>query len=309
MVNPLLAYSRKPELSVKLPSNGNWYPEGMIEYTPNKEVEVYPMLPKDELILMNPDSLLSGQANISLLKSCVPSVKEPEKLLYPDANVLFLAIQKATYGNDLSMMVTCPECQKKAIELNDKEKIENAERNGEIMLHQQECIFDINEILSSVSYLDEEYKLNLENGLVIYFTPNTLVDKNNYSLMSFNQEKIIKAYKNFDEENYSEEERKKIVEVVNNAYLEINNIGNKIITGCINKIQLPDDTYVNDKEHIYEYISTTKATLISKLYNKIREINAIGLPEKLTYTCQCCGHIWENKFYGFNQVDFFGIGS
>ena len=93
--NPLMQFARRPELSVKLPSNGNWYEEGFIDYTMSGEVEVYPMLPKDELALMNPDGLLSGQSNVSLIKSCVPAVKNPEKLLYPDLNVLLLAILKA----------------------------------------------------------------------------------------------------------------------------------------------------------------------------------------------------------------------
>ena len=114
--NPLLDFARKVELSIKLPSNGNWYEEGTIDYTLGGEVEVYPMLPKDELTLMNPDGLLSGQSNVSLIKSCVPAVKNPEKLLYPDLNVLLLAIQKATYGNKLTMQVVCPECLRKANE-------------------------------------------------------------------------------------------------------------------------------------------------------------------------------------------------
>jgi hypothetical protein len=25
--------------------------------------------------------------------------------------------------------------------------------------------------------------------------------------------------------------------------------------------------------------------------------------------CGCCGHKWDEPFYGFNQSDFFGIGS
>jgi hypothetical protein len=310
MVNPLLEFARRPELTVRLPSNGNWYPEGMIEYTPNGEVEVYPMLPKDELILMNPDALLSGQANIELLKSCVPSVKEPEKLLYPDANVLFLAIQKATYGNELVIDVTCPECQKKAIALNDKEKIEEAERNGEIMLHRQDMEFDINTILQSITYLDSEYIVELDNGLKIYIQPNTISDKMRCGLLMFNNEKIIKSYKDYDfEKSMEDEEAKQVRKEVSQIYLKMNEIGNRIIASCIQKIKLPDDTFVTDQNYIYEFVSSTKSTEITKLNNRIKELNDVGLPPLLTYECGCCHYSWEEKFYGFNQVDFFGIGS
>lgn len=310
MVNPLLEFARRPELTVRLPSNGHWYPEGMIEYTPNGEVEVYPMLPRDELILMNPDALLSGQANIDLIKSCVPSVKRPEDLLYPDANVLFLAIQKATYGNELVIDVTCPECQKKAIALNDKEKIEEAEKNGEIVLHRQEMEFSIDSILQAVSYLNSEYVVELENNLKVYIQPNTISDKMKYGLIMFNNEKIIKSYKDYDfEKSMEDEEAKKVRKEISKLYLKMNELGNEIISSCIQKIQLPDETFVTDKQYIYEFVSSTKSSEITKLNNNIKELNDIGLPTVLTYECGCCHHEWEEKFYGFNQVDFFGTGS
>lgn len=309
-MNPLLEFARKSELSIRLPSSGNWYPENMIKYTLNGEVEVYPMLPKDELLLMNPDSLLSGQANIELLKSCVPSISNPEKLLYPDANVLFLAIQKATYGDNLVMEVTCPECQKRAIELNDKEKIENAEKNGEIMIHPQEMEYSISDILNSITYLESEYTMKLDNGLVIYFQPNTLGDKLNYGLMSFNQEKIVKSYKEYNfEESIEDEEKRQIMNEVTKCYYKMNDIGNKLITDSIVRIKLPDDTFISDKKMIYEFVTNTKSSIISELHKKIKELNNIGLPETITYRCSCCDYTWEDKFYGFNQVDFFGTGS
>ena len=31
--NPLMQFARRPELSIKLPSDGNWYEEGFINYT------------------------------------------------------------------------------------------------------------------------------------------------------------------------------------------------------------------------------------------------------------------------------------
>ena len=89
----------------------------------------------------------------------------------------------------------------------------------------------------------------------------------------------------------------------------MNEIGNQLITSCISKIKLPDDTFVSDSQMIYEYVSNTKTSLIMKLHQKIKEMNDVGLPTTLSYRCSCCGHEWEDKFYGYNQVDFFGIGS
>lgn len=312
MTNPLLKYARRAEMSILLPSStGEWYEEGMIDYTPNGEVEVYPMLPKDELMLLNPDSLLSGQVNIDMIKSCVPSIKYPEKLLYPDANVLFLAIQKVTYGNTLTMSAVCPKCQEKAIQIQDKEKIEEAEKRGEIIIHAQDMEYDIGSILSSITYLKSEYTVKTDEGLIIYLRPNILKDKMKYGLMSYNQQKILKAYKDYDYEKRSanDENQSEIMENVTECYNKMNEIGNQLITSCISKIKLPDDTFVSDSQMIYEYVSNTKTSLIMKLHQKIKEMNDVGLPTTLSYHCSCCGHEWEDKFYGYNQVDFFGIGS
>ena len=325
--NPLLDFARKVELSIKLPSNGNWYPEGMIDYTMTGEVEVYPMLPKDELMLMNPDALLSGQANINLIKSCVPAIHQPEKLLYPDLNVLLLAIQKATYGDKLTMQVVCPECLKKANEKveeleelnNEKSKeeqidikaaIAEMEKNGEIMIHQQEIDFDINYFLDRITYLEPEYIYTLETGLKIYLKPNTLEDKSKYGLMQFNQEKIIKSFKDYSyEKSLTDDETKKITNEIAKSYLNINEIGNKLIASAILKVELPDGSFVDNEDMILEFISNTPSNIVNDLNEMIYKLNDIGLPNMLTYECGCCGHTWEDKFFGFNQTDFFGIGS
>ena len=41
----------------------------------------------------------------------------------------------------------------------------------------------------------------------------------------------------------------------------------------------------------------------------IDELNGYGIPQKLDLECECCGHKWEEKFYGYNMSDFFGISS
>jgi len=325
--NPLLDFARKVELSIKLPSNGNWYPEGMIDYTMTGEVEVYPMLPKDELMLMNPDALLSGQANVNLIKSCVPAIHQPEKLLYPDLNVLLLAIQKATYGDKLTMQVVCPECLKKMdamiekiedenLKLKDEDKVDvksfiaEKEKEGEFISHTQENIFSIEEILNRITYLEPEYIYHTENGLDIYLKPNSLEDKAKYGLMLFNEEKIIKSFKDYSfEKSLSDDEEKKIMNVTNNAYLKINEIGNELIARNIIKVKLPDGTFVDNYDLIHDFILNSSSNVVMDINTKIKELNDVGVAPKLEYECECCGHKWEEKFFGYNQSDFFGTGS
>lgn len=312
MNNPLLNFARKPEVYVKLPSRGIFYDDNMItNWTINGEIAVYPMTPKDELMLLNPDSLLSGESNIQIIESCVPAIKNPRKLVYPDANVLLLAIQKATYGDDLIMNVSCPNCYEKASDLETKEEIEEAEKNGDLLIRPQENKLSIESLLESITYIDEEDTVfKTEDGLEIYFTPTLLEDKLKYGLINFNNEKLINFYKNYNFEEYAtDEDKRESASKLLGVYKNINTYGNEMITNDIIKVKLPDGGYVENKEMILEYVSNCKSSIITQLHKKISYINDIGLPPKVNYSCCCCEHTWEDKLAGFNQVDFFGISS
>lgn len=109
MTNPLSDYFRKPETTVVLPA-GKWYAFGDIEFVNGNEVPVYSMLPAEEIMMINPEALVSGVAIIEILKSCCPSVKNPSKLFYPDVNALLLGIHRATYGSKITQGSYCPHC-------------------------------------------------------------------------------------------------------------------------------------------------------------------------------------------------------
>lgn len=312
MNNPLLDYARKAELSVKLPSDGNWYTSDIVKLNPLKEVEVYPMLPKDELTLINPDALLSGQANIDIIKSCVPAISNPELLLYPDLNVLLLAIKAATYGDELKLEITCPHCLEIKEQLKDKpEEITKLEKENRICLHPQMFTYSCREILEQISLLEKEYIIKAENGLQIYISPNTTKDKNLFNLLNFKEKSILKQFKDykFDNDNQTENDRKKFVSTVSGIYMNISEIGNKIVTNGIKKVELPDGSFVDDKNLIYEFVSNSSASFVSEIHTKIKELNDIGLPKELEYICPYCNYKWKDVFYGFNQSDFFGLSS
>ena len=54
--NPLFKHFRQPAIYLKLPSEGQVYPDGTIDYPVTKEIPVYPMTVKDELTLSTPIS-------------------------------------------------------------------------------------------------------------------------------------------------------------------------------------------------------------------------------------------------------------
>ena len=90
---------------MKLPTMGRFNPE--IEATSLDEVGVCPMTAIDEITLKNPDALLNGEALISIIQSCVPAIKDARKLANIDAEALFMAIQYATYGSEITHTHKC----------------------------------------------------------------------------------------------------------------------------------------------------------------------------------------------------------
>ena len=110
--NPLSKYFRKPAIYVSLPSKGNFNPE--IDQTMIDEVGVLPMTAIDEIGMRSPDALLNGEAMISLIKSCVPSIPNVRNLCNIDVEALYLAIQYATYGKDITHTHTCSKCGTKS---------------------------------------------------------------------------------------------------------------------------------------------------------------------------------------------------
>ena len=67
--NPLASWYRQPKIYVKLPSGGNYYPEGAIDLPDNKEIPIYPMTAIDEITSKTPDALFNGIAITEIIKS------------------------------------------------------------------------------------------------------------------------------------------------------------------------------------------------------------------------------------------------
>ena len=70
--NPLSGYYRQPKIYIRLPSGGEYYPEGALDVSENGDYPVFAMTAKDELMLKTPDALLSGESTVEVIKSCVP---------------------------------------------------------------------------------------------------------------------------------------------------------------------------------------------------------------------------------------------
>jgi len=107
-INPLSKYFRQPKIYLKLPSRGNYYPQGALQMTESGELPVYAMTAKDELLFKTPDALMNGEATVEVIKSCIPAIKNPWAMPSIDADAVLIAIRLATYGEKLEITTKVP---------------------------------------------------------------------------------------------------------------------------------------------------------------------------------------------------------
>ena len=107
-MNPLEKYYRQPAIYIKLPSKGKYYPAEVFTPTETGEIPVLPMTAKDELAFKTPDAMINGQATVDVIKSCVPNLKDPWKMVNYDTDVVLLAIRIATYGENMDIGFRVP---------------------------------------------------------------------------------------------------------------------------------------------------------------------------------------------------------
>ena len=109
--NPLRQFFRQPAVYIKLPSDGQFWPEKSISMTENRELPVLPMTAIDEITYRTPDALFNGQAVISVIQSCIPAIKNAWDMPGMDTNAVLVAIRIASYGHGMGISSTCPACK------------------------------------------------------------------------------------------------------------------------------------------------------------------------------------------------------
>jgi len=107
-VNPLNKYFRKPSIYITLPTNGEWYAPGNLNYDNGKELGVLPMTARDEMMMNTPDALINSQSTVDVIKSCVPGIKDPWGMPTIDLDTVLIGIRIASYGESMDIQVTVP---------------------------------------------------------------------------------------------------------------------------------------------------------------------------------------------------------
>ena len=270
--NPLKQYFRRPEIYLKLPSGGKFYPAGSIDLPDNQELPIYPMTAIDEITSKTPDALFNGTAVVDIIKSCVPNIIDPWSIPIIDLDPILVAIRAASNGTTLDIESQCPSCN-------------------------EEASYGINLIglLSSLTAgnYNEVVKVN---ELTFKFTPFSYKKINNINMAQFDIEQSIRKLDNITDEVARQSESGEVLKKLNNLSMEL-------ISESIESITTPT-AIVTEKEYILDYLQNCDRKSFEQLRTTAVQLRESSQLKPLDVKCIHCQHEYKQKLT-LNVSDFF----
>ena len=272
--NPLSSYFRQPSIYLKLPSNGNFYPENTLDMPPNGELPIYPMTAIDEISYRTPDALYNGTAVMNVIKSCVPNILDPWVIPAVDFDAILASIRIASYGHSMEIDTTCPKCEETA-----------------------SYSLDLRTVLDQLKSPD--YSKSVDIGdLKVFFKPLSYKQINENSVVQFEEQKLASVLEDME---MDEEEK---LQRLSTAFANMTELTVKALAQNINYIQTPDGI-VQEEEFINDFLHNCDRDI----YNRVRDY-VIGMKDDnelkpLQIKCQECEHEYEQPFT-LDMSNFFG---
>jgi len=230
--NPLSKYFRQPKVYLSLPSKGQFYPAGTLTGDATN-LPVFGMNAMDEIMMKTPDALFSGESVVSVIKSCIPDIKDPWAMPQLDIDSVLIAIRIATYGSDLDLQFKCTKCN-----------------------HMNDTKFDLSRALDYFASLNYENKLFV-NPLYITLKPYTYKEYTNIQLQSYELRRLLAK----STSDISEVERKKLLD---DFYKKLAMIESEGFKKQIQTVEA-DDTVVENAAQINEWIQNSEKTFFDKI--------------------------------------------
>jgi hypothetical protein len=229
--NPLTQYFRQPAVYIRLPSGGKFYPPGTLQMPPNNELPVLPMTSVDEITYRTPDALFNGTATVNVIKSCVPSIRDPWVMPSTDIDAVLVGIRIASYGHEMEIGTTCPAC-------NEADEISVDLRR-------------VNDMISAGNY---DQVLNI-GDLEIYFKPITYRTVNQNNQVQLEQQQAMQLINSDADEKTKIDQLNKSIAVINETTLNT-------VAQSIAAIKTPQ-AMVTETEFIVDFLKNYSQVLPS----------------------------------------------
>ena len=271
--NPLKQYFRRPAVYLKLPSGGQDYTPDVIEMPVNGEIPIYPMTAIDEITAKTPDALFNGTAVADIMKSCVPSIKDPWKINSNDLDAILIGIRAAANDEGLEIESECIKCK---------------EHNT----------FNVNLVGLLTTLVAGDYTKELELGeLKFKFRPLIYKEMNDAALGQIEIQKLFQSVTNMtpgpEQEAASTAGLKRITELTM-----------VVISKSIEYIQTPG-TRVTEQEHILDFFHNCDRNVFSKVRDFSTELKTATELKPINVQCTHCQHEYQQAI-SLNQSDFYG---
>ena len=276
--NPLKSHFRAPKLFTRLPSGGAFYSEGVLELSNTGEVEVYAMTSRDEVMMRNPDALLNGESVAQIITSCVPQVKRPRDLLGADVDALMVAIQGATYGDEVTVSTNCPECGNTVIGAGS-----------------------VQASLATMKEVPTDIKVE-QDGLTIELRPVTYETTIAAGVSNFQNARSMASIAMIEDDMEK-------LQAFNESYMKMAELNFLVILDSIYSISGTDENgeefIVTDRDNIREYMENCDSEVGKRVTEQVNLLGEAGIDKTVSLQCQeeACGHIFETNLE-FDPVNF-----
>ena len=277
--NPLKGHFRAPKLFTRLPSGGAFYSEGVLELSTTGEVEVYAMTSRDEVMMRNPDALLNGESVAQIITSCVPQVKKPRDLLGADVDALMVAIQGATYGDEVTVSTNCPECGNTVVGAGS-----------------------VQASLATMKEVPTDIKVE-QDGLTIELRPVTYETTIAAGVSNFQNARSMASIANIEDDMAK-------LEAFNESYMKMAELNFMVILDSIYSISGTDangeEFIVTDRTNIQEYMENCESEVGKAVTKQVNKLGEAGIDKEVTIQCQNekCNHVFTTTLE-FDPVNFF----
>ena len=274
--NPLTQYFRQPAIYIRLPSGGKFYPPGTLMMPANGELPVLPMTSVDEITYRTPDALFNGTATVNVIKSCVPSIRDPWAMPAADIDAVLVGIRIASYGHVMDLDVNCPAC--------------NTDESISVDLRAVNDTLKIGNYEKSISIGDLEF----------WFRPIPYKFVNDNNQMQMEQQQAMRVI-NSDADDQTK------LDQLNRSMMLINETTLKTIAQSISAIKTPD-ALVTEIEYIHEFINNCDSRLFAQLRDYVIALKQASEIKPIDLACPECKHKYTQPFTQ-DMASFFGTAT
>lgn len=243
--NPLNRYYRQPAVYVRLPSKGAYYNDLVFEKTVTGEVPILPMTAKDEMTFKTPDALINGQATVDVIRSCVPNIKDPWKLVNYDLDTVLLGIRIATYGESMDINATVP-----------------------VINEQITQAVSLPTLLDTIANIQLKDSFTTKDNFTIKVKPLTYKEITDVQVKTYNEQKTVVTVRN---SQLTEEEK---TVRYNETYKNLNDLNYLVLSDSITSIKTLDGTEVTDQTQIKEFLDNTGSTLVNEIQEGVLSLRS-----------------------------------